>query len=344
MKIGKDYIGVGCGAFILNDNKELLLQKRNKSPEKGYWSIPGGKLEMFETFEQAVKREVKEETDLDIEIVRMNGLCDHIIEAEGLHWVTPSYLCKVVSGTAKIMEPDKHLEMEWFPLDKLPENITITTKKALGEYIKMELREYIKMNVLTKYDANNIGGHGRDHIETVIERCFDIIKEFDLDVDENMIYTIAAFHDIGYKEDPDNHEEVSSRMFNEDKEIAKFFNEEQRKLISEAIVDHRASLEYEARSIYGKIVSSADRETSVENMLKRSIQYQADKHKDENPSVDQVIEYSFKKLSSKYGKGGYAKMYYPDKKYVDYLEEMQYLLENKDKFVAREKEIAKYCL
>lgn len=138
MQIGKDYIGVGCGAFILNENKELLMQRRNKAPEKGYWCIPGGRVEMFETFENAVKREVKEETALDVEIVRMNGLCDHIVEAEGVHWVTPSYLCKVVGGTAKIMEPTKHTEMKWFPLDKLPEDITITTKKALADYLKTE--------------------------------------------------------------------------------------------------------------------------------------------------------------------------------------------------------------
>ena len=40
MQIGKDYIGVGCGAFILNENNELLMQRRNKEPEKGYWCIP----------------------------------------------------------------------------------------------------------------------------------------------------------------------------------------------------------------------------------------------------------------------------------------------------------------
>jgi len=208
------------------------------------------------------------------------------------------------------------------------------------DYIKTELMEYIKTNILPKYDENNIGGHGRDHIETVIQRSFELIKEFNLDVDHNMVYTIAAFHDIGYKEDKDRHEEVSSRMFIEDKEIAKFFNEEQRKVIAEAIIDHRASLEYEARSIYGKIVSSADRNISVENMLKRSFLYQSDKHKEENPSIEQVIEYSYKKLSSKFGKGGYAKMYYPDKKYVDFLTEMQKLLDNKDKFIDREKKLA----
>lgn len=93
---GKDYIGVGCGAFIVNEKNELLLQLRNKAPEKECWSIPGGKVELFETFEEAVKREVKEETGADVEVIRMLGICDHIIESEERHWVSPSYLCKIV--------------------------------------------------------------------------------------------------------------------------------------------------------------------------------------------------------------------------------------------------------
>lgn len=209
------------------------------------------------------------------------------------------------------------------------------------EKINSELKQYIDENILPQYESNNIGGHGISHIRDVILRSYEIISEFGLEVNHDMIYTIAAFHDIGYKEDKDNHEQVSSEKFLKDETIKKFFTDEEIQIIAEAIVDHRASLEYEARSIYGKIVSSADRETSVENMLKRSVAYQADKHKDENPTVEQVIEYSFKKLSSKFGKGGYAKMYYPDKKYTDYLATMQDLLEHKEKFVKAEKEIAK---
>lgn len=136
MEIGKDYIGVGCGAFILNDKNELLLQKRNKAPEKEYWSIPGGKVEMFETFYQAVKREVKEETGVDIEIINFLGICDHIILNEKTHWVSPSFLCKIIKGEPKIMEPLKHTEMKWFPLNQLPEKLTITTQKAIDCYKK----------------------------------------------------------------------------------------------------------------------------------------------------------------------------------------------------------------
>lgn len=207
--------------------------------------------------------------------------------------------------------------------------------------IDKNLRRYVETAVLTRYDQNNVGGHGREHIETVTERCFELMKEFSLNLDPNMVYAIASFHDLGYRVDPDNHEEVSSAMFLADSTMSTFFSEVQRKVIAEAIVDHRASLEYEARSDYGKLVSSADREISVDNMLKRSILFQADKHKSENPTTMQVIEYSYKKLSSKYGKGGYAKMYYQDKKYLDYLSRMQEILEDKEKFIEAELKIIK---
>lgn len=206
--------------------------------------------------------------------------------------------------------------------------------------IEEKLRKYIEEQVLVLYDKN-IGGHGIDHIHSVINRSFELVEEFHLEVDLNMVYTIAAYHDIGYQINPEEHEEVSSQMFLNDENMKQFFDEEQRRIIAEAIVDHRASLEYEARSIYGKIVSSADREISVENMLERSILFQSDKHKEENPTIMQIIDYSYKKLFSKYGKGGYAKMYFPDKKYKDYLNRMQELLEDKEKFIEAELEIIK---
>ncbi len=136
MEIGKDYIGVGCGAFIINDKNELLLQQRNKTPEKGYWSIPGGKVEMFETLHQAVKREVKEETGVEIEIIDLLGVCDHIVPNEKVHWISPTFLCRIVKGEPKIMEPTKHIDMRWFSLEQLPENLTITTQNALNCYKK----------------------------------------------------------------------------------------------------------------------------------------------------------------------------------------------------------------
>lgn len=198
--------------------------------------------------------------------------------------------------------------------------------------IDNKLKEYIENTINLQYRNNNYGGHGWEHVQDVINRSFELMQKFNLEINPNMVYVIAAYHDIGYKQDPDNHEKISSEMFMQDIEMEKFFNDEERKTIAEAIVDHRASLEYEARSIYGKLVSSADRAINVDNLLRRSIAFQAEKHKNENPTMEEVIEYSFKKLSSKYGNTGYAKMYFKDDKYQEYLERIRQVLSDKNKF------------
>ena len=202
--------------------------------------------------------------------------------------------------------------------------------------VDKDLINYVESNIMSQYVNNNYGGHGWEHIQDVINRSFELMEKFTLDINPNMVYVIAAYHDIGYKQDPDNHEIVSSEMFMHDEKMKDFFSEEERKLIAEAIVDHRASLEYEARSTFGKLVSSADRAIDVDNMLKRSIAFQSEKHKTENPSVQDIIEYSYKKLSSKYGSGGYAKMYFPDDKYIKYLNGMHKILSDKNEFVKAE--------
>ena len=204
--------------------------------------------------------------------------------------------------------------------------------------VNNKLKKYIEVNIKSLYEKNNYGGHGWEHILSVLNRCFELMNIFKLELNKDMVYTIAAFHDIGYRQDPENHEQVSSEMFLSDEFMKEYFDEEQRKVIAEAIVDHRASLEYEARSEYGKLVSSADREISVSKMIDRSVKFQAEKHSDENPSIDQVIEYSFKKLSSKYGKDGYAKMYFADDKYKEYLETMQSMFSDKQVFIEYEKD------
>lgn len=134
MKHGKDFIGVGIGGFIVNDKNELLLLKRKKPPEAGYWNIPGGRVEFGETLEKAVAREVKEETDLDVEVLSVLGFVNHIIKEENAHWVAIHFLCRIIDGQVKITEPEKHESIEWFSLDSLPEKQTITLKQAIKEY------------------------------------------------------------------------------------------------------------------------------------------------------------------------------------------------------------------
>lgn len=125
MKKGVDYIGVGVGAVIINDEGKILLSLRGSAAqnERGKWEIPGGAVEYGETFELALKREVKEEIDVEIEVVSLLQVFDHILPEEHQHWVSPTYLCRIVNGTPKIMEKEKCEKLDWFTIDeakKLP--------------------------------------------------------------------------------------------------------------------------------------------------------------------------------------------------------------------------------
>lgn len=206
--------------------------------------------------------------------------------------------------------------------------------------INGELKKFLDEEILTLYD-DNIGGHGVEHIKYVIERSFEIIKEFDLDVNLNIVYTVAVFHDIGYKENPEEHHIVSANMFLDNNIIKKFFSEEEINIIYEAIIDHRASLDYDARSIYGKIVSSADREIDVDRLLTRSLLFAFDKYKGKDKDVNEIIEDSYNKISKKYGSGGYAKIFYEDKKYREFINKVRFLTDNKEKFIEYELNLIK---
>src|SRR6266566_1501358 len=128
MKKGIDYIGVGVGAAIFNKEGKLFITLRGKEAknERGKWEIPGGSVEYGETFEQAIKREIKEELGIEIKIIELLGICDHIIPQEHQHWVSPTYICKIVRGEPKILEPHKCEQFGWFTIkeaEKLPLSI-----------------------------------------------------------------------------------------------------------------------------------------------------------------------------------------------------------------------------
>jgi 8-oxo-dGTP diphosphatase len=125
---GIDYIGVGVGACIINNEEKILLCKRGAKAknERGLWEIPGGAVELNETLEEALKREIKEEIGVDIEIIRLLHVVSHIIKKEHQHWVSPTYICKIISGFPVIKEPEKCDEIGWFSISvaqKLPLSI-----------------------------------------------------------------------------------------------------------------------------------------------------------------------------------------------------------------------------
>ncbi len=202
-----------------------------------------------------------------------------------------------------------------------------------------ELKQYIQNQLFPEYEKNE-QGHRIEHINYVIERSLKFASQV-TDINMDMVYTIAAYHDIGHHIDAKNHEKISAEMLLQDKNLKRFFTEEQIKTMSEAVADHRASSEYEPRSIYGKIVSSADRNTDVNMALKRTYSYT--KTHNPNFTLEEVIEKSRKHIIQKFGKDGYAiqKMYFDDPQYKDFLATVDELTNNKANFSKIYKEVNK---
>ncbi len=201
--------------------------------------------------------------------------------------------------------------------------------------INKELKKYIEDNVFPLYSKNEVG-HGINHIKDVINRSFELVKENDLEVNLDMVYVIASYHDIGHHIDSANHEKVSADIMSKDKNLNKFFNESELKIIKEAIEDHRSSSKNDPRSIYGKIVSSADRNNTVEDCLSRTYTY----GKRLNPKATdlELFNRAYDVLQEKFGINGYAKYYFKDSKYENFLIELRELLKDKEKFIKTQRE------
>ena len=139
------YIKIGIGVIVLNGNKILLGHRAKDRKDTGgiyetdCWTIPGGKQKYNETFFEGAKREVKEETNLDIDDLELFGIADDI--QPDRHYLTIHIIANKYSGELKVMEPTKEDEWEWFELDKLPEKIYSPSKKFIEAYLKRKMEE-----------------------------------------------------------------------------------------------------------------------------------------------------------------------------------------------------------
>ncbi|CAH8768823.1 NUDIX domain-containing protein [Paenibacillus dendritiformis] len=123
---------IGVGAVILNEANEILLVLRGRQPEKDKWSIPGGKVDLYETLEDTTVREVMEEVGLHIQVKRLLCTAETIDPGRGEHWISVIFETRVVSGEASNREEGGALQdVRWFPLPKLPDNLASFTWPAI---------------------------------------------------------------------------------------------------------------------------------------------------------------------------------------------------------------------
>lgn len=132
------YIKVGIGVMVLDGDRILLGHRRPDRRDTGgiqqpdSWALPGGKQEYGESILQGARREVKEETNLDIGDLQVFSRADDI--RPDRHFVTLWVLARSHSGELKVMEPLKEDQWCWFSLDNLPDNLYSPSEKFITRY------------------------------------------------------------------------------------------------------------------------------------------------------------------------------------------------------------------
>lgn len=208
----------------------------------------------------------------------------------------------------------------------------------LIDKVNPELKKYIISQVFPMYELNG-ESHGIEHINQVIKRTFEITEEYEesneeaFKLDYDVLYVAAAYHDIGEHIDRKQHHIISGNMMFDDTNLDCFLSLEDKKITKEAIEDHRASNEKIPRSIYGRIILTADRNNSIDDFFKRRIGYCLERHPEY--TLEEVQEEVFTSSLKKFGKDGYALNkpgYMPSKKLETYLETINDLLQSRQKF------------
>lgn len=203
--------------------------------------------------------------------------------------------------------------------------------------MNQKLVEYIEKSIYPLYSRND-WAHQIWHIKEVVERSFKLAENYA--VNKEMVYVIASFHDLGCYISRENHEEISAQLLEKDSFIQKYFSFDDIQIMKEAIIDHRGSLEYEPRNIYGKIISSADRFTTIEGILRSTHSYTLEFLSD--ISWDEMVQESYQYIKKKYGKGGYAKSYIQNPDFEQFLIEVNSYLDNYELFSKKLEEIDQF--
>ena len=132
-------VGGGFGVMMMKNGK-ILLGRRHDDPEKassalrgeGTWTMPGGKLDFGESFEDGARREVLEETGIKLKDLKV--FCLNNNKNEHAHFITIGLYSENFDGEPKVMEPDEIVEWQWFSLDNFPNPLYFPSAKMINNY------------------------------------------------------------------------------------------------------------------------------------------------------------------------------------------------------------------
>ncbi len=168
----------------------------------------------------------------------------------------------------------------------------------------LDLVEFVETKILPQY-ADFDKAHNMEHVTRVIRRSLDLARKTGADL--NMVYTIAAYHDLGLSGPRAIHHLTSGKILIADARLKRWFSTDQLQMMKEAVEDHRASASRAPRSIYGKIVAEADRDIDPETVIRRTIQYGLANY----PELDTESHWRrfMQHMDEKYSVNGYIRLW-----------------------------------
>ena len=186
----------------------------------------------------------------------------------------------------------------------------------------LDFVEFVETQIVPKY-AEFDRAHNMEHVTRVIRSSLDLVKITGADI--NMVYTIAAYHDLGMSGHRADHHIRGGKILERDARLKKWFSPEQIKIMKEAVEDHRASASRAPRSIYGKIVAEADRDIEPQVVIRRTIQFGFGHY----PELDKEGHWKrfLEHMNNKYSKDGYLKLWIPGSPNAKKLSELRNLIE-----------------
>lgn len=192
-----------------------------------------------------------------------------------------------------------------------------------------ELVQYVESEILPRY-ASFDGAHREDHARAVMARALEMGRNYD--VDEDMLYAAAAYHDLGLAAGRENHHLESGKIIRSDRRLREWFNPEQIEEIARAAEDHRASAKEPPRSIYGALVAEADRMIVPEIIIRRTVQYGFAHY----PELDKEGHWqrTLEHLHEKYAEGGYLRLLIPGSPNEEPLAKLRALIRDERKLRA----------
>lgn len=194
----------------------------------------------------------------------------------------------------------------------------------MKQQVSLEIMEFVERQILPRYNAFG-ESHGLRHVTRVIKNSLRLADVTGADID--MVYVIAAYHDLGMEGPRAIHHLTSGKLLMADARLKKWFNADQLKVMKEAVEDHRASSSRQPRSIYGKIVAEADRDIDVHEIFLRAIQYGKENGPDK--TVEEHWERFAQHMDEKYSNNGYIKLWIPNSPNEKALKELRNIIEDK---------------